>query len=80
MGNLEHNKADKISRIQAWASGSGETLSVPIMKTVVHIKKIFQVVRSPSSHLANTRLEGTRGQGGCIDAKNVENRTGPRKI
>lgn len=50
------------------------------MKTVVHIKKMFQAIRSPSSHLANIRLEGTRGQGGCIEVKNVENSTGPRKI
>lgn len=33
---------------------------VPIMKTVVHIKKIFQAIRSPSSHLASAMLEGTK--------------------
>lgn len=71
---------DKISRIQSEASGGSEILSVPTMNIVVHIKKVFQAVRSTGSHLANTRLEGTRDQRGCIDAKNVENRTGPRKI
>lgn len=42
------------------------------MKTLVHRKETFQAIRSPSSHLADMRLEGIRGQGDCIDAKNVE--------
>lgn len=60
--NLEHNKVDKISRIQLGSAGSGEVLSVPIMKTMAHIRKIFQAVISPSYHLANTTLEGIRMQ------------------
>lgn len=39
---------DKVSRIQSEASGGSEILLVPIRKTVVHIKKVFQAVRSAS--------------------------------
>lgn len=79
MGKLELNKVVEISRIQSGASGSSEILLVLTMKFVVRVRKIRLVIRSPSSHLANTRIECTSGQGSFVSVKNVENRTRPRK-